>query len=850
MDKQQRPHSRNKTVVSGSSSVRKGSRVSTSGPLGSTNGRRPSSAPQSSGMHGTPQPRPEQRVGSTQRATSGQKAAGAVGALGLLALLPKKVRSFLLIAVLVIVAIFLFKACFGGIADTSGMTLEEPAPSSSTSTAAADYASLFTTEDTFTAAEVPEVLEEAEELDVTVDSTAREKYFTPLGGGKDVVNIMVYMCGTDLESKYSMATADLKEMASAKLSDNINLIVCTGGCTKWQNNIVSNNVNQIYQVANGKMARLVDDFGNKAMTDPANLTNFIKYVTDNYPANRNALIFWDHGGGSVTGYGYDEKNKTASSMTLNKISSALKNAGCKFDFIGFDACLMATLENALVCNEFADYLIASEETEPGTGWYYTNWLNQLSANTSIPTVNLAKTLIDDYVAVCTRSSAGAQVTLSAIDLAELDSTIPTAFNQFATSTCELLESDEYKTVSDARASVRQFSPKSKLNQIDLVDFADRMATGESKALAKALRSCIKYNGTTISKANGVSIYFPYETLNSMNSAVSVYDSVGMDSAYTKCIKSFASLESAGQISAYSTQSGMGSSMFDSLLSGYTSSGGSSASPASTLLGGYTSSSGASSGGNMLDAEALFSLLSAFSGRSMPAGMEWADAEQIAASADYITSHSIDPSHITVTKADGLKVLSLTEEEWALIQKAELNVFVDDGEGFIDLGLDNVLDWTDNGDLLLDFDGTWLSLDGHVVAYYLESDTENDDGSWTTVGIVPAKLNGQLVKLQVVFDDAHPDGFVTGAYPYYADETGTQAKGLIPLRSGDSIQPLCDYYTYDNEYSASYTLGDAFTVGASAPVVGNIALTDTDKFSAAWRLTDIYGNVYWTPAIEG
>ena len=60
------------------------------------------------------------------------------------------------------------------------------------------------------------------------------------------------------------------------------------------------------------------------------------------------------------GYGYDEKYPGQGSMTLDEINTALENAGVKFDFIGFDACLMATAETALVCSEYADYMIASE----------------------------------------------------------------------------------------------------------------------------------------------------------------------------------------------------------------------------------------------------------------------------------------------------------------------------------------------------------------------------------------------------------------------------------------------------------------------------------------------------------
>ena len=73
-------------------------------------------------------------------------------------------------------------------------------------------------------------------------------------------------------------------------------------------------------------------------------------------------------------------------MTLKGIDQALDSGGVYFDFIGFDTCLMGTVENALMLTAHADYLIASEETEPGLGWYYTNWLSRLSANTSMPTI--------------------------------------------------------------------------------------------------------------------------------------------------------------------------------------------------------------------------------------------------------------------------------------------------------------------------------------------------------------------------------------------------------------------------------------------------------------------------------
>ena len=114
-------------------------------------------------------------------------------------------------------------------------------------------------------------------LDRSVSPEARDKYTTIIGNGKDVVTIMVYLCGTDLESKNGMGTADLQEMAAATLSDNVNLIVYTGGCKKWKNNLVSSSRNQIYQVKSGGVKLLEDDMGSVSMSDPATLTTFIIY---------------------------------------------------------------------------------------------------------------------------------------------------------------------------------------------------------------------------------------------------------------------------------------------------------------------------------------------------------------------------------------------------------------------------------------------------------------------------------------------------------------------------------------------------------------------------------------------
>ena len=93
-------------------------------------------------------------------------------------------------------------------------------------------------------------------LNTTVAPGARAKRTEILGGGRDTVTLMVFMCGTDLESRSGMGTADLQEMAAANIGANVNLLVYTGGCRQWRNNVVSSSTNQIYKVESGGLRAL------------------------------------------------------------------------------------------------------------------------------------------------------------------------------------------------------------------------------------------------------------------------------------------------------------------------------------------------------------------------------------------------------------------------------------------------------------------------------------------------------------------------------------------------------------------------------------------------------------------
>lgn len=669
-----------------------------------------------------------------------------------------------------------------------------------------------------------------EDYDNTVASGSREKYTKILGNNQDTVTMMVYLCGTDLESKSGMASSDLGEMAAATYGDNVNIIVYTGGCKQWRTSGISNSVNQIYRVKDRGLEPLVTDMGNKAMTDPATLTEFIQYCAKTFPANRYILDFWDHGGGSVTGYGYDEKLRNGGSMDLAGISKALKDGGVKFDIVGFDACLMATAETALMLNNYADYMVASEETEPGIGWYYKEWLSSLGSNTSMPSAEIGKKICDDFTDACAMKCPGQKTTLSVIDLAEFANTVPKELSAFADSVSAKMAKEEYQEVSSARNNTREFATSSRIDQVDLVDLALNMNTTEGKKLADALKKAVKYNrtSTNMTNAHGVSIFFPYKRASYVDNACSTYSQINMDQSYMKCIKQFASLETSGQIAA-----------------------GGSGSPLTSLFGGV-------SGGSSGSSEVIGSLLSGFLTSAMSGGrsIEGLTQDNIGflsesplseqATAEYLSLNYFDTSAMHWTESNGQYLMSLDKQQWKLINSLDKNVFYDDGEGYVDLGLDNTYDFDNDGNLIADTGRDWLAVNGQVVAYYHTDSIYNGD-NYTHSGYIPALLNGDRVKLLVAFDNSNPDGYIIGAETDYRNnETETVAKSMTEIKDGDVLDFVCDYYTYDGQYQDSYMMSEQLTVK------GNLTLSNVNVGEGAikimYRFTDMYNEEYWSEAI--
>jgi len=666
-------------------------------------------------------------------------------------------------------------------------------------------------------------------VSATVSSDARAKYTQLKGDGSDKVTIMLYMCATDLESNYGMATSDLNEILYADQSDNVELIIQTGGNKTWQNSVLTAGTSQRWRLAeeNGNKGLVkLEDLGRLQMTDPNNLSDFIKYCARNYPADRYILILWDHGGGSLSGYGYDEYYPNGT-MTLDEIDSALSAGGVKFDFIGFDACLMATVETALVCEKHADYLLASEETEPGTGWYYTSWLNALNANSSLATTDLAKTLIDDFIAESLKSSPRESLTLSLIDLADFAAEVPSALEKFASSITTAIENDDYTTVANARKVAKEFASSSYIDQIDLTHFALNVDSSEAKELVSAIESCVKYNRTSNMKnAYGMSAYFPYYTTSNVSSMVTIYQRINMSSDYITAVKSFATLQGSGQL--YSTATS--SSTYDLLLGGTSSNGNSydtTEAILELLLGGYSSSSSS-------DSYSLTDLLG---------GSEGYDNTYLDLFSSLLGSRSVDSKNLKFSEVDGETVLILDEDQWSLINEIALNVWVDDGSGYIDLGYDNLYDFDANGNLIAAYDGAWVAVNNQAVAYYVNEYEDYGDGTYLIHGYIPALINGERANFIVEYDQDNLNGTILGARKVY--ESGEEAKGYLELNVGDEIQFLCDYYDYNGNFEGNYTLGEKITLDYDGLTIGATQLSNNNIYYG-YVLSDVYNAKHWTP----
>jgi len=359
--------------------------------------------------------------------------------------------------------------------------------------------------------------------------------------------IMLYLNGSDLETEAGMATGDLIEMIESGFKEeNVNVLVLTGGTREWQNEVIPNDTCAVFRVTGGGV-QLIADIGQRSMGDAGTLASFIDFGMAAFPANKYGLILWNHGGGSIAGYGVDE-NFDYDGLTLLELNMALEKsqaANTKLEFIGFDACLMATVETAAVAQNYANYLVASEELEPGYGWDY-SFLADLGAKPQLGGAELGKIIADKFVAFYADSDEDA--TLSVIDLSKVNDVLQ-AMGDLMAACIEEFSEETFKTLAKSRKNTKTFgggSPRD--NDCDMVDICDMAAKlapyyqDEANAVIQVVKSAVVYNKCSkgVEGAAGLSTYYVFGGKKQAEQAIETYKALAMDPYYTNFLASFAS----------------------------------------------------------------------------------------------------------------------------------------------------------------------------------------------------------------------------------------------------------------------------------------------------------------------
>jgi len=275
--------------------------------------------------------------------------------------------------------------------------------------------------------------------------------------------VMVYIVGSDLElrklrvddkgeKKGRWASQDLLEMLAGTMqsnNDKVNLVISTGGSTRYGWNTVKRSV-----IHNGQL-NVLEDLGAKSMAESNTLTDFVLWSQDNFPAQNYALILWDHGDGT-NGYGYDiSEAGNGQLMSLSELHQAYQEIRAQIsnplDIVVYDACLMASIEVAEVTATVANAMAGSAELEPGHGIDYAHLMSHIGASPPADGQAFGKVVKTGYIQHTKEKGTfdNKQITYSVFDLTQLNS-FSEVFKNFAIEFRALLEKKEllsYKALS-------------------------------------------------------------------------------------------------------------------------------------------------------------------------------------------------------------------------------------------------------------------------------------------------------------------------------------------------------------------------------------------------------------------
>ncbi|MCQ2801082.1 MAG: clostripain-related cysteine peptidase [Bacilli bacterium] len=366
---------------------------------------------------------------------------------------------------------------------------------------------------------------------------------------KDAWTIMIYMCGSTLEydpeypTDGGYASEDIVEiLKSNAIPDDVNILIETGGAGDWElaskyitngKTSISSSKLQRWEIvskkdssSNNKLS-FVKELNTNQLSSQSSFESFLEWGLTDYPAENTGVIMWNHGG-ALGGVCYDEnytypyeyEHKTyyyPNSLNCSEVAQATKQAlantgGDKMTFIGYDACLMSVADIATVNSDYYKYMVASQESEPGYGWDYTTWLNNLynnKDNTTSKIQNVLDKICSSFLTHnCDNGGCGeydsyyheyyyCYSTLSVLDLSKADALV-SAFETYATNIKKI--SGYYNKIKNAFNNAKNYGfGEGIYGVVDFVKFLEYMDKQFSSVSSTNVKNVI--TSLVISKYN-------------------------------------------------------------------------------------------------------------------------------------------------------------------------------------------------------------------------------------------------------------------------------------------------------------------------------------------------------------
>lgn len=370
--------------------------------------------------------------------------------------------------------------------------------------------------------------------------------------------VLIYMIGADLqESGY--AAEDLEEMLGADIGADTCVLLLAGGAPEAFAHLPGSGADNIVYRLEGGVFTPVTTLPEGAMSAPETLRSFLDFARAFAPADSTGLIFWDHGYGPLEGFGSDAR-EDGDRLTLFEIADALEG-GERLDYLCFDACLMSAVETADFLAPYAEYLIASQETEPAQGW---NYAFLASIEPGMDGGDIGALAIDSCFAQYEEMYADypdhmPMLSLACVDLRAMEG-VDAAMDAFFTQLREGLAGDAYSDIVRARIDCRgvgKFTTSTEYDLVDLRQCAERMAAlcpdGAARVQA-ALSEAVVYSRSNVEGLAGLSVYFPYDNIPLLLGRWgSVGEAVGCSEGYREFLHDYALLWMGERLTEWTSQ---------------------------------------------------------------------------------------------------------------------------------------------------------------------------------------------------------------------------------------------------------------------------------------------------------